>query len=116
MSLRYAYTRPDGGVSIVNAAPKAGLERVLGPLTDEQYKAHVLERSIPADATDVTELPVDWSPPEDRTFRDAWKNDKGNVTVDLARAKAIAAKMANIPEQALAAAKNTDQLRNLIKG
>jgi hypothetical protein len=116
MALKYAFTRTDGGVSIVTAAAKKDLERVLGPLTDEQYKAHVLERSIPADATDVTELPVDWSPPEDRTFRDAWKNDKGNVTVDLAKAKAIAAKMANIPEQALAAAKDTTELRNLIKG
>jgi hypothetical protein len=114
MALKFSYTRPDGGVSIVHAVPKAHLERKLGPLTDAEYEAHVLKRSIPADAIDVTKLPVDWTPPEDRTFRDAWKHDKGNVTVDLVRAKVIAARMANIPEQALAAAKNTDDLRKLL--
>lgn len=116
MALKFSYTRPDGGVSIVHAVPKVQLERTLGPLTDAQYEAHVLERSIPADAVDVTKLPVDWTPPEDRMFRDAWIHDKGNVTVDLAKAKAIAARMANIPAQALAAAQNTDDLRNLIRG
>jgi hypothetical protein len=114
MALKFSYTRPDGGVAIVHAVPKEQLERVTGPLTDEQYEAHVLSRSIPPDAIDVTKLPVDWSPPEDRTFRDAWKHDKGNVTIDLAKAKAIAAKLASVPEQALAAAKNTDDLRKLL--
>lgn len=111
---KYAYTQADGSVAIVHAVPKEHLERLFGPMTDAQYEAHVLERSIPQDAVDVTKLPVDWSPPEDRTFRDAWKHDKGNVTVDMAKAKAIAARMANIPEQALAAAKNTDGLRKLL--
>jgi hypothetical protein len=114
MALKFSYTRPDGGVSIVHAVPKEQLERLFGEMTDEQYEEHVRTRSIPPDAVDVTKLPVDWSPPEDRTFRDAWKHDKGNVTVDLAKAKAIAARMANIPEQALAAAKNTDDLRKLL--
>jgi hypothetical protein len=114
MALKFSYTRPDGGVSIVHAVPKVQLERLFGPMTDEQYEAHVRTRSIPPDAIDVTKLPVDWTPPEDRTFRDAWKHDKGNVTIDLAKAKAIAAKLANVPEQALAAAKNTDDLRKLL--
>lgn len=57
--LRYSYTRPDGGVSVVCAAPKEHIERVLGPLTDAQYVAHVKERSIPADATNVVELAAD---------------------------------------------------------
>ena len=106
MPLRYAFTRPDGGVSIVNAAAKADIERVMGPMTDAQYEAHVVERSIPADATDVHKLPDNWEPPDDRTFRDAWKNDKGKVTVDFEKAKAIAAKHGDV-----AAAKSVADLR-----
>jgi hypothetical protein len=115
MPLRYAFTRPDGGVTIIHAAAKADIERVLGPLTDAQYEAHVLERSIPADATDVTKLPDDWTPPDDRTFRDAWKNDKGKVEVDLAKAKNLAEKMGH-SEQDLAAVKDITELRQLVKG
>jgi hypothetical protein len=111
--MKYAFTRPDGGVTIIHAASKKSLERVLGPLTDAQYEAHVVERSIPADATNVTKLPDDWTPPDDRTFRDAWKHDKGEVVVDLAKAKEIAATK-GVPEQALTAAKDVAALRALV--
>jgi hypothetical protein len=114
MALKYAYTLPDGGVAIVHAVPKEHLERLFGPLTDEQYEAHVVERSIPKDATEVTKLPDDWTPPDDRTFRDAWKLDKKSIGVDLAKAKAVAAKR-GILEQAIAAAKSPDDLRKLIR-
>ena len=88
--LRFAYTRPDGGMSIVNAAPKDRLELVLGELTDEQYRAHVIERSIPVDAIDVHELPIDWQPPDvDRTFRNAWRKNGLTFTVDMAHARDI---------------------------
>lgn len=90
MTLRFAYTRPDGGLSIVNAAPKESLERVLGPLTDAAYRAHVLERSIPANATNVQELSEDWSPPDiDRTFRDAWRQGQDKVHVDMPLARDV---------------------------
>lgn len=72
MPLRFAYTRPDGGVTIVNAAPKSHLEKLFGPMTDEAYEAHVLSRAIPSDAIDVTRLPDDWEEP-DRKDRDNWK-------------------------------------------
>jgi hypothetical protein len=113
MSLKYAYTTPDGGVAIVHAAPKEQLERVLGPMTDAQYEAHVRQRSIPDDATDVQKLPDGWTPPDDRTFRDAWKNDKGKVSVDLNRAKAIAEKI-GIAAQDIASAKDVLDLRRLV--
>jgi hypothetical protein len=73
MALKFAYTQPDGSVAIVHAAPKEHLERLFGPMTDAQYEAHVLERSIPADATDVTRLPDDWKSPADRSSRNTWK-------------------------------------------
>lgn len=87
--MRFAYTKPDGGVSIVIAAPKVDLELVLGELTDEQYRTHVTERSIPKDATNVTELPDDWQAPDDRTFRNAWAFDGKAVSVNMDKARDI---------------------------
>lgn len=84
--MRFAYTRPDGGVSIVTAAPKPI------DLTDEEHRARVIEKSIPPDATDVIELADDWQPPEDRTFRDAWRQLKGEIGVDMPAAREIARK------------------------
>lgn len=75
MALKYAYTQQNGVVAIVHAVPKAELERLFGPMTEEQYEAHVLERSIPNDAKDVTKLPDDWTPP-DRASRETWKLDQ----------------------------------------
>jgi hypothetical protein len=90
MILRFAYTRPDGSLSIVIAAPKVKLERVLGPLTDQNYRAHVVARSIPADATDVHELPDTWAPSDtDRTFRDAWRKSGLAFSVDMPTARNI---------------------------
>ena len=106
MTLKYSFTMADGGVAIVHAAPKEHLERLFGPMTDAQYEAHVVERSIPKDAVDVTKLPDDWTPPDDRTFRDAWKHDKGKITVDFEKAKKIAAKHGDV-----AAAKSVSDLR-----
>lgn len=100
--MRIAYTRPDGGVSIVNAAPKEQLARVLrfpvvddegkiigdrGP-TDAEYRAHVIERAVPKDATDVVEMAVDAVLPE-RAFRDAWVLKGRSIDHDMAKARAI---------------------------
>lgn len=57
--MKFAYSRRDGGVSIIGAAPKAMVERLLGPLTNEAYEAHV-RKAIPSDAVDVIKLPDDW--------------------------------------------------------
>lgn len=85
---KIAYTRADGGVSIVIPAPKEALEKVLGPLTDEQYESHVRERSIPADATNVMDV-EDESFLIDREFRDAWTSDGKVITHDLEKARKI---------------------------
>ena len=82
MSLKFCYTNADGTVSIVHAAPKEHLERVLGPLTDEEYKSHVIERSIPKDAINVREV-SDEHIPTDRKYRDAWVDVTDLKTIDL---------------------------------
>lgn len=86
--MRIAYLSSAGDLCLVEAAPKETLERVLGQMTEAQYRAHVMERSIPPGAKDVRVLPSDWTPPEDRTFRSAWRMDaKGAVAVDMLRAR-----------------------------
>jgi hypothetical protein len=94
---KIAYTRPDGGLSIVGAASKENLEQVLGPLTDEQYEAHVWERSIPPDAInphyieddDIPKKEVDGGMVEDRYFRNAWKSEGGKLAVDMEKARDV---------------------------
>ena len=79
---RLMYTRPDGGVNIVIPAPKADIEKVLGPLTDAEYEAHVKARSLPKDATNVKSI-SDGDLPDDRTYRNAWVLDNSTDKVDL---------------------------------
>jgi hypothetical protein len=104
MAYKFAFARPDGGVSIVDAAPQEELERVVGVptladgklkrvLTDEQYRALVLSRmretrTLPSDAV-VVELPADWTPPDDRGFREAWKLQAESIEVDMPKARTI---------------------------
>jgi len=84
-----AYKRPDGGISIVYPAPIEQLKRILGAdLTEAQYEAHVRERSIPEDATDVFDLPSD-APTEDRYFRNACDIVEGKLTIDMPKARII---------------------------
>ena len=71
-ALRWLYTAADGTLRIVASAPLATLARE-GWTTPDQVRALVLGKDIPADATDVQEMPEDWTPPADRTFRNAWR-------------------------------------------
>ena len=89
--MKIMYTRPeDNGVSIVVAAPKEVIEKVLGPLTQEAYEQHVMERSIPEGALNV-KLITDEDLPGDREFRDAWVDvtPDTKVNIDLTKAKAL---------------------------
>lgn len=87
--MKLIYTRPDGGVSIVCAVAKPVLEKALGPLTDEAYRAHVLERSLPKDASAAQIMPDGWEPPADRSFRDAWGASGKTIAVDMTKARDI---------------------------
>lgn len=86
--MKIVYERPDGGLSIVSPAPKNHLEKVFGRMTDEQYRTHVYERSIPADAKNVREV-TDDEIPQDRHFRNAWKLNGTKIDVDLEKAREI---------------------------
>jgi len=87
---KLAYMAIDGSTAIITPAPKADIEKVTGPLTDEQYEALVRERSIPKEieASDVIELDDD-SIPTDREFRNAWKLQDNRIDFDLPKAKEI---------------------------
>lgn len=83
---KIVYSRPDGGVSIVLPAPKEQLERKLGKLTEEEYVAHVIERSIPENTAYrfVEESDI----PASREFRDAWVDKSSESRVDICCEKA----------------------------
>jgi len=84
---RIAYTRADGGITIVVASPKSSIERVLGPLTYEEYEAHVWKRSIPEDAINPRYVDHD-EVPTDRAFRNAWV-DRDGITHCMDKCRAI---------------------------
>jgi hypothetical protein len=69
---RIAYTRPDGGVSVV--IPAKGRD-IVDILVD-----------IPADATNVTVIDA---VPTDRAFRDAWTFDGRSFGHDMVKAREI---------------------------
>lgn len=106
--MKIMYTRPeDRGVSIVTAAPKESIEKVLGPLTQEQYEAHVIERSIPEGALNVKHI-TDDNIPKTREFRNAWVDvtADNNVNIDVAKAKEL--KLAELREARNAKLAETD--------
>lgn len=86
--MKIVFTRADGGVSIVNAVPKNIIERALGNLTDEEYKKHIWDKSVPKDAINPVEIDDDYVFP-DREFRDAWVQKDKEITHDLKRVTAI---------------------------
>jgi hypothetical protein len=80
------FTRPDGGISVVIPNSKEKIERILGKLTDEQYKAHI-KSSIPKDATNIREVD-DADIPASREFRDAWVDVTAEPKIDICCKKA----------------------------
>jgi hypothetical protein len=88
--MRFQYENYEGGVSIVHAAPKSDLEKVLGPLSEENYMAHVIGKSLPPGVKKVFVLADDWSPPESREFRNAWQiTEDGQIAIDMGKARDI---------------------------
>lgn len=89
------YTTVEGGVSIIVPAPKEAIEKVLGPLTQAEYEAHVVERSIPVDAINVRSV-EDTDIPADREFRNAWCDVTPETTIDIDLGKAKDQKLAEL--------------------
>ena len=88
---RIVYTRPDGGISIVNPSPNAPLATE----NEDEFIARILAKDVPADAVDV-QIVEDTAVLSDRTFRNAWRQTAGVILVDLPAARAIhSERMAN---------------------
>ena len=79
---RLLFSRPDGGVTIVVPNSKEKIEQVLGPMTQEEYEAHVTERSIPDWGTQVRSVDIE-DLPVSREFRNAWRDVKPGTQVDI---------------------------------
>ena len=106
--MKIIYTRPDGGVSVVNPCKIPGE-------SEEECIARVRARSIPKDATDVREVPDD-AIPEDRTFRNAWKADSGEIAVDIDKAKVIAKQRTDADNYAtIDSASTVEELSEVLK-
>lgn len=80
--MKFVYTRPDGGVSIVVGAP--GLS-----------KKQVLKTSIPEEAIKVREV-SDADIPVDRYFRNAWADESSGSQIDINMDKAASIQRAHI--------------------
>lgn len=89
---RIIYSKPDGTITIVTPIVKSSIEKVLGPLTDEQYADHVISRSIPSDAINVRYI-EDSDIPESREFRDAWTDITADSKIDICLEKAKEVKL-----------------------
>lgn len=77
---KIAFTRPDGGVSVIVPAPKAQLPDE----SEADFMARVAQ-ALPPDATDVAEL--DTLP--SRAYRNAWVLSGGQVQHDMVKARGM---------------------------
>ena len=92
------YTRPDGGLSVVIPALKKDVENVLGALTEGEYEAHVLSRSIPVDAINVRSVD-DTDFPTSGEFRNAWEDTQPGTQIDISCEKARDIKLSKMREE-----------------
>jgi len=85
---KIAYTRADGGVSIVCPLPKSEVEVVLGAMTDSEHDEHVWATSVPVNAVDAVYI-ENAAIPADREFRAAFKLNGKSIAFDLVKAKEL---------------------------
>lgn len=89
---KFIFTQENGVVAIVYPAAKSDLERLFGPMTDEQYEQHVWERTLSQRPDAVNPRYIeDAEIPGDETFRDAWVDggDQAGIVVDMPKAREI---------------------------
>lgn len=104
------FTRPDGGLTVLH--PVRNTHPILEDLTDEQ----VLERAkkdIPTDATDVHIVD---EVPSDRSYRDAWKSEGGQIVHCMVKSKEIHKQELRHKRKPLLEALDTEFLRALENG
>lgn len=79
--MKFAYEQEDGTVAIVIPASKQALERQMGAMTDDAYKAFVISRLIPETVSGFIELDDNWQSP-DRSKRSQWRIRNGEIVVE----------------------------------
>jgi len=85
MIRKILYTRPDGGVSIVQ--PVRNTVGEVPGITDAEIEQRAFAK-LPADA--INSQFIDLSAiPADRTFRNAWRQNGATVQIDLPAARAF---------------------------
>lgn len=94
MIRKILYTR-DNKVSLVIPAQKCDLERILGPLTQEQYEKHIWDCSIPSDALNARYI-EESDIPTTREFREAWCDQVMGTQIDICLSKAKELKLAEM--------------------
>ena len=77
------------GVSIVIPAPKNQMEKLTGPLTNEEYENLVMQKSIHDKNITNYEFINEADIPKSREFRNAWILKDKKVDFDLNKAKDI---------------------------
>jgi len=83
------YTRPDGGVSIVNLSPSAIAKRVAGGMTEDQAFAAIQAKSVPSDASNI-EVTDQALIPVSREYRDAWEKPVASpIIINMPKARMI---------------------------
>ena len=86
------YSRPDGGVSVVNPSPRHLAELVAGGMTEDEAIASVQAKDVPGDATNI-EVMEQALIPVSREFRNAWeKLVAGPLTVNMPKARIVHAR------------------------
>lgn len=91
---RLIYTDEDGVLCVVLPEKKERIELVMGPMTDEEYRQHVIDRSIPPGHTHrVIEVSV---LPPDRLFRNAWEDSQPGNQIDICCQKAKEIALVNL--------------------
>jgi hypothetical protein len=85
---KFIYTNADGSLSLVVASKKESIENILGPLTDAEYEAHIVEKSVPSDRSNVQFINDD-DIPQDKEFRNAWIQNGNKIDFDLEKARII---------------------------
>jgi hypothetical protein len=84
---RIIYTRPDGGVSILQPSPNHIAELMAGGMTEEAAIASVQAKDVPAGSIDVEVIEKSLLT-ADRAFRNQWRRaGKGAPIVDVALAR-----------------------------
>ena len=108
---RIVYTRPDGGMSVVNPAP----EFLAKFTTLLEGMAAIQAKSVPSDATDAQLIDsADVLP--DRTFRDAWRQSGGLLAVDMSLAREIHAERIAAAQAAEIARLKVEERKERLKG